>query len=171
MPDKILLTIIAIFVLVFTAGIVSFFVIDEETPFNPANDTGITQEKPGSGSKDREKRYPQPLKAGFIQGSAFYEKTTCGTISGLVLNTSDRPVENALISLFKLIPAYPSPKLIPTHLTARSNENGRYTIASIPTGSKYAISVSADRYEDTEVKDIALIPDQETRLKDIILLK
>jgi len=170
MSDKILLTIITIFVLVFTAGIASFFV-DEETPYIPANEAGINQQDPNSDAKKPKKSYPTPLKAGFIQGSSFYERTACGTLSGLVLNPGDKPVENALISLYKSIPAYPSPKLIPTHLTARSNENGRYTIESIPTGSKYAITVSADDYSDTEVKEISLIPDQENRLKDIILLK
>lgn len=166
MSDKALLALISIFVLAVVGGIVYLFIVSAEDESagmetadyggDPEEVTEIIADIPGEEPKAVTGQSPQERER--IDAPA--PDTPVGAMSGQVLNTHDRPVPNARVSLFKSVPAAHMMRKKPTYLNAVTDGSGHYTIPSIPEGSGYSLLAEADAYATAEITGLDVVADK-----------
>jgi protocatechuate 3,4-dioxygenase beta subunit len=169
--------IISVFVLVFASGIVYLFItsgdnipatdalpdpIKESTPAPPPvviNGEPLTDSNTPEPDKDQGHRIIEPIPP----------NTPVGALAGRVLDGNDRPLENAVVALYRTVPTSFLKKRISTKISVETDKKGQYTIRSIPVETGYALLVRAEGFAMAEMDGLAVAPDRTINVADFRL--
>ena len=178
MSEKLLISIIAVFVLLFVAGIIYLFVISAEPNPDEAQDLDTRQE---AATENREviseipgETGPKPVEDRGDQNDRSTEsirpEMVCGALEGRVLDMQDRPIANAMVSLYKNMPGTaPMIKRKAVDITAVTDDKGYYLLPAIPVDSGYLVFARADGFAGAEMSGMSVAPDRTIKVADFRL--
>jgi len=180
MFDKTIIAIISIFVLVFVAGIVYLFVSTADKPTNDVQDLNLqmdseVKDSPDVSSEISDSPDPRPTYQDPVASKTRIEtikpEGAHGRLDGRVLDSYDKPINQAQVALYRSVPEFPMKKLVPTHVQVKSDASGKYSIVSIPAGTDYEVFVSAPGYASAKMEGLTVASNQTTQVAEIRLGK
>jgi len=177
MSDKVLLIIISIFVLIFSAGIIYLFTIADDSADTHTNETDIQQKDEQADNQDISKSLDDGSNINEDDYTTETEPETvaikpeviCGALTGVVLNQRRKPVEKARLTVYTSTPNFPMKKYTPIDQDVYTDEKGIYTVSALPVNTKYCIVVSAKKFASAEVDDIVVDENTTTQVAEIRL--
>ena len=179
MSERTILGIISVFVLAFVCGIVYLFMAAEKESPSPEpppaervqGNTDNRGDEPVSEISGRREETPETGPGEPLPMEKVKPRTPVGALAGRVLDTTDRPVAEASVSLYRTVPAAFLKKRVSTGVTVRTNETGRYRIEPVPVDSNYALLVQAEGFAPAEMDGLSVAPDRTMEVADFRLDK
>lgn len=178
MSDKILLTIISFFVLLFATLIVILFSAVEQEDSPQPTEMDLT-EQPGSApeipnpAQNPEANGDYGIESPPSVGSESIEpikpSTPWGALAGRVVDERDTPIPDALVFLYRSVPARPFKKRIFTEQATLTDKKGAYILSSVPTDSTYALFVKARGFAAADMDGLRVAPNRTVQVTDFRL--